>query len=366
MMPMMLSPGDGSGELLVLSWLQLSFGASWRCEFGLIGLIAALSAPSWQVAAVPMKALKQTLQRHSVTRQWVGLDPDALPEDEKDLRKEVEWQQAVTDALLSYGQGVETALYSMLQAHQALVDLGLESLCPESASILQALRKLLSRTRQGIESAKSPLQVHDSALATCSESVKKVDEARSVRKHYQDKVQQLEEELTRKPAPSTQARLERNREKLLHATKAADTDTERTRELLRGCASRRLKLQEVTRTIMSSVSDALRSAALVTSPSPPTALTVPIPGYSSSAPSVSVSAPPSGSGSPNRFNPFTEDLQKNPFADLDDRSPGPEGPASSEDETRALAKVSPQCEQTEHDAAEHAEAGKVKLECWMP
>ena len=32
-----------------------------------------------------MKVLKQKLQRHSCTRQWVGLGKQAVPEDEQEL-----------------------------------------------------------------------------------------------------------------------------------------------------------------------------------------------------------------------------------------------------------------------------------------
>lgn len=38
------------------------------------------------------------------------------------LRQELEWQQNVTDALTSYGKVLETATYSLLEAHQSLMD----------------------------------------------------------------------------------------------------------------------------------------------------------------------------------------------------------------------------------------------------
>eukprot|EP00435_Cladocopium_sp_Y103_P000926 s2591_g1.t1 len=73
-------------------------------------------------------ALRQKLQKHAVTRQWVGLDSDkqAVSQDEQELRQELEWQQNVTDALTSYGKVLETATYSLLEAHQTLMDWDLQ------------------------------------------------------------------------------------------------------------------------------------------------------------------------------------------------------------------------------------------------
>ena len=138
-----------------------------------------------------MKALRHTLQKHSVTRQWVGLDPDydAQPSEEKELQ-ELEWQRALTQNLTSYSTALESAVQSLLEAQQKLSDVGLELLCPGTTSVLQTLRATLARVRQGTEAVKMPLSGHLQTLDACASEVKRLEEARALSKHYEEKVEQ--------------------------------------------------------------------------------------------------------------------------------------------------------------------------------
>ena len=116
-----------------------------------------------------MKALRHTLQKHSTTRQWVGLDPDRdVPSDEKELLKELEWQRTLTQNLTSYSTALESAVQRLLEAQQGLSDVGLELLCPGTTLVLQALRSTLARVRQGTEAVKMPLNAHLNTLTACA------------------------------------------------------------------------------------------------------------------------------------------------------------------------------------------------------
>lgn len=275
-----------------------------------------------------MKALRHTLQKHNITRQWVGLDPDydAQPSEEKELLQELEWQRTLTQNLTSYSTALESAVQSLLQAQQKLSDVGLELLCPGTTGVLQTLRATLARVRQGTEAVKMPLSGHLQTLDACASEVKRLEEARALSKHYEEKVEQLSREVERnnkagKPVSSTEARLERNREKLQQAAAQAAEASQVAQRALRACGDRRPQLAEHARALTATMSSTLASAN-ASAYMAPVATVLALPHGTGAGASISPSQV-SPAESPNRFNPFAEedegqegqeDNSLNPFA----------------------------------------------------
>ena len=122
-----------------------------------------------------------------------------------------------------------------------------------------------------------------------------------------------------KPVSSTEARLERNREKLQQAAAQAAEASQVAQRALRACGDRRPQLAEHARALTATMSSTLASAN-ASAYSAPAATVLALPRGAAGA-SISPNQV-SPAESPNRFNPFTEedegqgqgDNSLNPFA----------------------------------------------------
>ena len=194
--------------------------------------------------------------------------------------------------------------------------------------------------------------------------MKRLEEARALTKHYEEKVEQLAKEVDRgnkagKPSPSTQARLERNREKLQQAAAQTEEAGQVAQRGLRACADRRPQLADHARALTATMSSTL--ALPLASPygaygngsTAPTATTLALP---HSAPSTVSPSQVSPSDSPNRFNPFAEDDEEaqevdnslNPFA-------AEISPAAGSSEVQSHWTTVPASESSEEQSNDHLE-----------
>lgn len=211
-----------------------------------------------------MQLLKQKLQKHSCTRQLVGLEKErpksSLPEHERQLREDLAWQQTFARALLAYAQAMSAGFSALARAQEALAEAGAHEVAAEAEQLSRGLARALQRIQQDSESAKLKLETHLAGLNTCAGSLAKADEAAAFLSHYEEKVGTLEEESERKvqPAATLQTKLSRNREKLQQAALAAEISQTLAQEALDRSTNQRGKLCQLAHGVLACMIDAFR------------------------------------------------------------------------------------------------------------
>ena len=111
-----------------------------------------------------------------------------------------------------------------------------------------------------------------------------------------------------KPVSSTEARLERNREKLQQAATQAEQASQVAQRALRACGDRRPQLAEHARALTTTMSTTLAAAnaSAYTAATAPVATVLALPHGAGAGAAISPNQV-SPAESPNRFNPFPED-----------------------------------------------------------
>lgn len=123
---------------------------------------------------------------------------DDLTEAEVALRKDFAWQRRVTDATLVYSQAVVGALHTIGCASEdflssGVIDAGLEA--PILEALLFGVAEAHRCCAEAATRVQRPLEVHRAALAACAEHLQKADLTALELKHYDEKLEQLEEEM---------------------------------------------------------------------------------------------------------------------------------------------------------------------------
>lgn len=238
-----------------------------------------------------MQALRRKLQKHKTTRRLVSHESCNQADDEleDDLRDDLAWQQRLVRSLLDYSAAVATAVGALTQAHEALLDGGIDDIkCgPVVRALLKSLRGASKNTGDAV-AAIHALRSFDQSLAGHEEDLREADRAAAEHKRYDEKVREMADKENSQAQTQGRAKMERNREKLQRSSIGAETAHKRALGALQHCAARRESLCDLANEVIRASAHALCGIT----GGDPIASTVARAGES--------------------FNPFDEDLAQSP------------------------------------------------------
>lgn len=223
-----------------------------------------------------MDSLKEKLRKHRSTRDWVAREPTPTPagldDSERSLRRGLELQSRLADALLGYAEAVAGAFEALLRAHSALEEEGVFQVDEAAAiakALLQGFRDAHAVAHRMAEGVRVPLEAHRATLVSCSDDIAKADVAEAEVAHYQEKVNSLEDAAKRQMSVSSRAegRLSRNRDKLQNAKHSASVAQGCAQDAMSNCLSRQANLCHFALKAVASTAEAIRSAAARLDPS---------------------------------------------------------------------------------------------------
>lgn len=211
-------------------------------------------------------ALVDKLRRHALTRGLVQGQqlPLELDQGEQELRKGLDLQRRVADALLAYAGTVARAFEAVLHALEALEDAGIdefEDAAPLAGSLLHGARKAHEVMQGLLEEFMVPLEAHRAMLAKGEKGVAQADAAAMEHRRYQEKVEALDACSANPGSKRIEERLLRNRGKLKQADIAAQIARKRGGELLGQCRAKRSCLQQLAGKTLEATAEALRCVA---------------------------------------------------------------------------------------------------------
>eukprot|EP00420_Gonyaulax_spinifera_P003590 CAMPEP_0197933136 /NCGR_PEP_ID=MMETSP1439-20131203/109651_1 /TAXON_ID=66791 /ORGANISM="Gonyaulax spinifera, Strain CCMP409" /LENGTH=337 /DNA_ID=CAMNT_0043555951 /DNA_START=31 /DNA_END=1041 /DNA_ORIENTATION=+ len=224
----------------------------------------------------PANSLSKKLQKHRTIRRLLSQNEhDPSPEGiDEDARKELNIQHRVSIALSRYITAVAAACEALFNAQVALDEGGIGELveaAPVAAGLLEGLRQAQELTQQLAAAMGVPLDIHSRTVVACLDDVNKADEAEAELRWYSQKVESMEdgdvmdnEKTGDKSNSKTEARLQRNKDKLKKVQHSSSISQLRAHDSVGKCVLRRANLEELAREAVRITAEALRGAAPVT------------------------------------------------------------------------------------------------------
>lgn len=191
----------------------------------------------------------------------------------------MEWQRAVTDALLLYSDTVAAALRQLAQAQADLEAAGVstvEGARQASCAVAEGLRAARDLVQRLSERSRPDLEARREALAACSEEARSADRAAAEARRYAEKLEGLSAEERRGSnsekfvAVDVFKRIKRNQKKWQSAQETANLARARAQDSLRLCEARREGLCVLARGAVAGTVEALSCIVVAAHQAPST------------------------------------------------------------------------------------------------